>query len=239
MTSGNRLWIALPALLLTSGILVSSQAPAKGRTVWDGVYTEAQAERATGVFGASCAGCHALTPEGNRALSGDRFWQNNTQKTVSDLLTYISKNMPNGNGGSLSADSYRDITALILKSNGLPAGSAELTLETSAGVQIIPKDGPGELPNNTLVRVVGCLAKSGSEWALTSATTPVRTDKTASDPADATVPLGTGTIALKFVLTKLDAHVGKKMSVAGMLIGAGGVNGLNVAVIGPVADTCP
>ena len=239
MRSGNRLWIALPALLLTGGIRVSSQAPAKGRTVWDGVYTDAQANRATGVFGASCAGCHALTPEGNRALAGDRFWQNNTQKTVADLLTYISKNMPNGNGGSLSADSYRDITALILKSNGLPAGQAELSLETSAGVQIIPKDGPGELPNNTLVRVVGCLAKSGNEWTLTNSTKPVRTDKTASDPADATVPLGSGTMALKFVLTRLDAHVGKRMSVAGMLIGAGGVNGLNVAVVSPVAETCP
>ena len=222
-----------------SGILVSSQAPARGRTVWDGVYTEAQAERATGVFGASCAGCHALTPEGNRALSGDRFWQNNTQKTVADLLTYISKNMPNGNGGSLSSDSYRDITALILKSNGLPAGSAELTLETSAGVQIIPKDGPGELPNNTLVRVVGCLAKQGNEWTLTNATVPVRSDKTQPDPADATVALGTRTMALKFVLTKLDAFVGQRMSVAGMLMGAGGVDGLNVAVVNRVAEACP
>ena len=61
----------MPVLLLAGGILVSSQAPPKRRTVWDGVYTEAQATRATGIFGSTCAGCHTLTPEGNRPLSGD------------------------------------------------------------------------------------------------------------------------------------------------------------------------
>lgn len=239
MTAGNRLRLILPVVLFAGSALVSSQAPTKSRTVWDGVYTEAQATRATGVFGASCAGCHALTPEGARPLSGEEFWQSHTQKSVSELLNYISKNMPNGNGGSLAPESYNDIVALILKSNGFPAGATELTPASIAGVMIVSKDGPGELPANTLVRVVGCLAKSGNEWTLTNATAPVRTDKTASDPSDATVALGTGTMALKFVLTKLDAFVGQRMSVAGMLIGAGGANGLNVAVVNRVGEACP
>jgi len=237
MKAGNRLLLLLPVLLLAGGVLVSSQA--KPKTVWDGVYTEAQATRATGIFGASCAGCHTLTPDGNRPLSGETFWQSNTQKSVAELLGYVSKNMPNGNGGSLSPESYNDLVALILKSNGFPAGQTELTPASIAGVQIISKDGPGELPANTLVRVVGCLAKSGNEWTLTSATAPVRTDKTAATPEDATVALGSRTIALKFVLTKLDAMVGKRMSVSGMLIGAGGADGINVAVVNRVADTCP
>lgn len=239
MNAGNRLWLALPTLLLAGAGLVSSQAPQKPRTVWDGVYTEAQATRATGVFGATCAGCHTLTSDGNRPLSGESFWQSNTQKSVAELLGYVSKNMPNGNGGSLSPESYNDLVALILKSNGFPAGQTELTPASIAGVQIISKDGPGELPANTLVRVVGCLAKNGNEWTLTSATAPVRTDKTAATPEDATVALGTRTIALKFVLTKLDAMVGKRMSVSGMLIGAGGADGINVAVVNRVAETCP
>ena len=239
MKAGNRLLIALPLLLLAGGVLASSQAPQKPKTVWDGVYTEAQATRATGVFGASCAGCHTLTPDGNRPLSGETFWQSNTQKSVAELLGYVSKNMPNGNGGSLSPENYNDLVALILKSNGFPAGKAELTAASVEGVQIISKDGPGELPANTLVRVVGCLAKTGNEWTLTSATAPVRTDKTAATPEDATVALGTRTIALKFVLTKLDSFVGKRMSVSGMLLGAGGADGLNVAVVNRVAETCP
>lgn len=240
MTRGKRLQAFLILLLLLAGTgFVSSQAPSKPRTVWDGVYTEDQATRATGVYGASCAGCHALTPEGNRPLSGEEFWQSHTQKSVAELLSYISKNMPNGNGGSLSPESYNDIVALILKSNGFPAGSTELTPASIDGVMIVSKDGPGELPASTLVRVVGCLAKGGSDWTLTNATAPVRTDKTQPDPADSTVALGTGTMPLKFVLTKLDAFVGQRMSVSGMLIGAGGADGLNVAVANRVGETCP
>ena len=239
MNAGNRLWIALPTLLLAGAGLVSSQAPQKPRTVWDGVYTEAQATRATGVFGATCAGCHTLTSDGNRPLSGESFWQSNTQKSVAELLGYVSKNMPNGNGGSLAQETYNDLVALILKSNGFPAGATELTPASIAGVQIVSKDGPGELPANTLVRVVGCLVKSGNEWTLTNATAPARTDKTAATPEDATVALGTRTIALKFVLTKLDSFVGQRMSVSGMLIGAGGADGLNVAVVNRVSATCP
>ena len=239
MMAGNRVLILLPVLVCVGGVLVSSQAPQKPKTVWDGVYTEAQANRATGVFGASCAGCHTLTPDGNRPLSGESFWQSNTQKSVAELLGYVSKNMPNGNGGSLSPENYNDLVALILKSNGFPAGPTELTAASIEGVQIISKDGPGELPANTLVRVVGCLVKSGNEWTLANATAPVRTDKTAPTPEDATVALGTRTIALRFVLTKLDPFVGKRMSVSGMLIGAGGADGLNVAVVNRVAETCP
>ena len=239
MNAGNRVLLLLPVLLCVGGVLVSSQAPQKPKTVWDGVYTEAQATRATGVFGASCAGCHTLTPDGNRPLSGETFWQSNTQKSVAELLAYVSKNMPNGNGGSLSPENYNDLVALILKSNGFPAGPAELTAASVEGVQIVSKDGPGELPANTLVRVVGCLVKSGNEWTLANATAPVRTEKTAPTPEDATVALGTRTIALKFVLTKLDAFVGKRMSVSGMLLGAGGADGINVAVVNRVAESCP
>ena len=127
MTGGRRPFtLAVPVFIFASGIFASSQAPQKPKTVWDGVYTEAQATRATGVFGASCAGCHTLTPDGNRPLSGETFWQSNTQKSVAELLGYVSKNMPNGNGGSLSPENYNDLVALILKSNGFPAGQAEL-----------------------------------------------------------------------------------------------------------------
>ena len=142
--------------------------------------------------------------------------------------------------GSLPASTYNDLVALILKSNGFPAGATELAPETIADVQIVPKDGgSGDLPANTLVRMVGCLAKSGSEWVLTSASTPERTDKTGARPDDATRPLGTQTMALKFVLTRLDAFAGQRMSVSGLLIGAGGADGINVTTINRVAEACP
>ena len=224
-----------------STVVIAAQgAKPTGPTVWDGVYTDAQADRATGIFSQSCERCHTLTSEGTRPLSGDKFWEGYTQKTVGDLLNFVKTNMPNGQGGSLPAPTYNDLVALILKSNGFPAGKTEVTPETVANVQIIPKDGPGELPNNTLVRVVGCLAaKSGSDWTLTSATTPQRIDKTGPVPEDATRPLGDRTVTLKFVLNRLDTFVGQRMAVTGILIGAGGVNGVNVATVNRVAEACP
>jgi hypothetical protein len=230
--------VVLIALLLFDGRIVRGQAAA-GRTVWDGVYTEAQAARATTAFNSSCANCHSLTPQGNRSLSGDKFWEGFTQKTVGDLLTYVKTNMPNGNGGSLSATTYNDLVSLILKSNNFPPGATELAPESIANVQIIPKDGPGELPSNVLARVVGCLTKSGSDWVLTNATAPVRIERTGVGPDDATRPLGSRTTSLKFVLTRLDAYIGQRMSASGLLIGAGGSDGLNVTTVSRVAETCP
>jgi mono/diheme cytochrome c family protein len=224
---------------LVGSVITAAQTPAKGPTVWDGVYTEAQAERATAIFGSNCSNCHTLTSEGNRPLSGDKFWEGFTQKTVGDLLKFVSTSMPNNNPGTLPAASYNDLVALILKSNGFPAGTAEVTPDAVATVQIIPKDGPGELPANTLVRVVGCLSKSGSDWVLTSATMPERVDKTGVGPEDATRALGDRTATLKFVLTRLDPFVGQRMSVSGILLGAGGANGINVTTVSKVADTCP
>lgn len=225
---------------VATAIVTAQAAKPTGPTVWDGVYTDAQADRASGVFSQTCERCHTLTSQGTRPLSGDKFWEGYTQKTVGDLLTFVKTNMPNGQGGTLPATTYNDLVALILKSNGFPAGKTEVTPETVANVQIIPKDGPGELPNNTLVRVVGCLApKSGSDWTLTSATVPQRIEKTGPVPEDTTRPLGDRTVTLKFVLNRLDTFVGQRMSVTGILIGAGGVNGINVATVNRVAEACP
>ena len=225
---------------LTTAVITAQTAKPTGPTVWDGVFTDAQADRASGTFSQSCERCHTLSAQGTRPLSGEKFWEGYTQKTVGDLLTFVKTNMPNGQGGTLPAPSYNDLVALILKSNGFPAGKTELTPETVANVQIIPKDGPGELPGNTLVRIVGCLApKSDADWTLTSATVPQRIEKTGAVPEDATRPLGDRTMTLKFVLNRLDSFVGQRMAVTGILIGAGGVNGINVATVNRVAEACP
>jgi S-disulfanyl-L-cysteine oxidoreductase SoxD len=237
--------VGYPAILLAfvalgTALLNAQASSAKSRTVWDGAYTDAQAGRATATFSQSCANCHTLGPEGKGPLTGDAFWKGFTQKTVGDLLTFVKTNMPNGvNAGSLSASSYNDLVALILKSNGFPAGATEVAPDAVAGVQIIPKDGPGELPSNTLVRVVGCLSKSGSDWVLVNATVPERIERTGPGPEDASRPLGSRSLALKFVLTRLDPFAGQRMSVSGMLIGAGGSDGINVTTVSRVGETCP
>src|SRR5437763_2797179 len=152
----TRALITAAGIVLIASAYMNAQAPTP-RTVWDGVYTDAQAERARGTFESTCSRCHSLTPgpagQGG-PLVGDKFWTANSQKSVGDLLAYMSKNIPNGNGGSLSASPYNDLVALVLKSNGFPTGTTEVTPESAAGAQIIPKDGPRQLPANDPPRVL-------------------------------------------------------------------------------------
>jgi S-disulfanyl-L-cysteine oxidoreductase SoxD len=230
--------VALLLLALAAASLVTAQTSPARKTVWDGVYTEAQAARGIGAFGQSCAGCHALTAEGKAPLVGDPFWKSFAQKSVGDLLEFVSANMPNGTPHSLSESTYGDIVALMLKSNGFPAGANELRLDTVGNVQIVQKDGRTQLPSDALARVVGCLARNGSDWAVTRATTPERAEN-APGGQDATRPLGNRTIPLKFVVTKLDPLSGSRVVVNGLLIGADGVDGINVTNVTRVAEKCP
>src|SRR6202050_914542 len=239
MQRAGLLFIVLAAASLVTAQTSTPQTSTGRRTVWDGVYTEAQASRGTMAFGQSCAGCHALAAEGKAPLAGDPFWKSFAQKNVGDLLEFVSAYMPNGAPGSLSEPTYNDIVAVILKSNGFPAGPTELGRNTISGVQIIPKDGSAELPANALARVIGCLARSGADWVVTSATTPERAERAAAGGEDATRPLGGRTMPLKFVVTKLDSLVGSRVAVSGLLIGADGVDGINVTTVNRVAPKCP
>ncbi len=147
--------------------------------------------------------------------------------------------MPNGTPGSLSESTYRDIVALMLKSNGFPAVATELRRDNIAAVQIVPKDGGTELPADALARVVGCLAKSGADWVVMKATAPERAERASSAGEDSTRPLGTRTMPLKFVVTRLDSLAGSRVAVSGLLIGAGGADGINVTTVTRVAPKCP
>jgi mono/diheme cytochrome c family protein len=237
---------AVLAFVACASINAQQGAP-RGRTVWDGAYTDAQAERARPTFDSRCANCHTLGSDGGGnsgpanggPLSGDKFWKAFTQRSVLDLVNFVKKNMPNGAAaGSLPAETYNDLVALILKANGFPAGPAEVTPDAVADIQIQPKDGPGELPAGVLARVVGCLARSGSDWVVVRATTPERIDSAGAGPTDATRALGTREIALKFALTRLDRMVDQRVSVSGLLIGTGGAAGINVTSVTRVAADC-
>jgi cytochrome c553 len=230
------------SMFFTVAMLTGAAASAiQSKTVWDGIYTQPQATRGAASFASTCARCHAAEPnagEEGRNLAGKAFWDSFRESTVDRLLDYVSRNMPNGAGGTLSADTYVDLVAFILSRNDLPAGPIELTKESAVGVQIIAKNGPGELPNGTLVRVVGCLAgKEGNAWLLNSATAPERPNP-AADADDSARPLGTRSYQLKFVLTSLDRYVGHRLRVRGLLIGEGGRDGINVSQTDSLAESC-
>jgi mono/diheme cytochrome c family protein len=235
-------------LVLVQMALIYAQAPGgtterPSRTVWDGIYTDAQAQRGRGFYAEHCAGCHGANLEGaeHRALKGDRFWATWQDTTVDRLLTHVTLNMPHSEDGSLKgtlgARVYADIVAHILNTNQFPAGTAELSESAVAGVRILRKDGSGELPAGSLAHVVGCLEKgTGRNWKLVKGSRPARVVEGQS--TDRNAPLGDREFALMFVLTPLDKFVGHRMSVSASLMGDGGTQGLNVTTIESVSATC-
>jgi mono/diheme cytochrome c family protein len=225
---------------LAAGTLVSAaQQPATAKSVWDGIYTEQQAARGAQAYSANCSRCHGVELEGanGKPLVGDVFWRDFQARTVEYLLTYMSKNMPNGTPATLPADMYLDLTAFILSRNQFPTGGAPLTAESAGGVQIVQQGGSTELPAAALARVVGCLAKAGTGWRVNSATVPERADGKPV-PGDATRPLGSRSFSLQFVLLPLDAMVGHRVVATGVLMGQGGADGINVMQVDSLSNTC-
>jgi len=97
-----------------------------GRTVWDQVYTDAQAGRGSRLFSEHCALCHSEKMTGGlggaAALIGPEFQYLWVDKSVGELFVILRAKMPPGEAGSLSDQEYADILAAILRGNGFPAG---------------------------------------------------------------------------------------------------------------------
>jgi len=102
-------------------------------SVWDGVYSDAQASRGETVYGTSCGSCHRPNLAGhgqNPALAGTTFVSKWDGQTVGDLFEKIQISMPADHPGSLSAAENAEVVAYILKYNKFPAGSKDLAANT-------------------------------------------------------------------------------------------------------------
>ena len=101
------------------------------RSVWDGVYTDQQAQRGETPYHDYCADCHGDDLEGDAeapALSGAMFQTNWDGLPLGSLFQRIRRDMPlNKYVGALSPSVNADILAYILKVNRFPEGSAELS----------------------------------------------------------------------------------------------------------------
>lgn len=120
--------VALAATFSPTGVEAQAVAAVPTRSVAQGVYTEAEAERGRGVFDRLCTDCHAA-----RMWGGD--WDG---KTVGDVYEVIANFMPEPNPGSMTAAEVRDVIAHILKSNDVPTGTNELppTLEALKDIKL-------------------------------------------------------------------------------------------------------
>ena len=113
-------------LVVAAGLVLAAQ---ESRTVWNGVYTEAQAKRGEAVYLESCANCHGIELEGmdmSPALAGATFGSNWNDLTMGDLSERIRISMPADRPGSMTRAQVADVMAFMLKANKFPAGATEL-----------------------------------------------------------------------------------------------------------------
>jgi mono/diheme cytochrome c family protein len=115
-----------------------------GRSVWDGVYTQEQADRGKASYARECASCHGDSLTGGEmapALAGGDFLSNWNGLSVGQFFDRVRTSMPLNKPGSVSREVNSDITAFILQANSFPAGKAQLDTKSEIlnGIKIEAK----------------------------------------------------------------------------------------------------
>jgi mono/diheme cytochrome c family protein len=145
----RQLGVLLALCLPVSTAAWSAQQSAP-KTIWDGIYTEAQAQRGEQLFKSECSYCHrvdlsggffdngtgrAATLAGPRAF-GSSFEERWKDQTVGDMVATIAATMPQQRPTSLSVQTYVDIVSYLLAKNQIPAGKTELPVDVAALMQL-------------------------------------------------------------------------------------------------------
>lgn len=216
---------AVLALVAAGVVFTTALAAQAPKTVWDGVYTTAQATRGAVLFDAECAACHGPSGAGGgmaAPLVGAAFSANYDGLTVGDLFDRNRSTMPPGKEGQLSAEQNADIAAFMLQFNAFPAGEKELpaqgmllrSIKYLAAQPEQPNQGnrpPGTHQDNT----------RGEEW-ITRLERPERIPGLKIDeviaslglkPGDVVADIGSGTGAYTIPFAKAVAPSGKAIAV--------------------------
>lgn len=232
-------------LLILAAQTAAAQS-AKDQTVWDGVYTAAQAEHGKTVYADHCSQCHKddlSAYEG--VLRGNRFMDHWREDSLDNFFLTMKSTMPRGAPASLPNAAYLDLVAYVLQANDFPAGSKELRADALRAIKVQGKSGPQDVPAGALIDVVGCLLQdSANSWALANATEPLRTRNPNDSTADElkhweATPLGTHKFGLMDAGSyHPDAQKGHKVEAKGFLIRNPGEDRINVTAMQMTGTKC-
>lgn len=100
-------------------------AQSASRTIRDGVFSPAQAERGAQVFGTICTNCHDIT----EFTGAGAYLEDVEGKPLWETFEFVSSEMPEDDPGSLSLEEYSAVLAYIFSVYGLPSGDAELAVD--------------------------------------------------------------------------------------------------------------
>jgi cytochrome c len=125
----------MAALMLAVTFAVVASAQEK-KSVWSGVYTDAQADRGVAVYKAKCTFCHGDSLrgaiDGGPPLRGLEFTLRWNGIALSDMVDQIAQQMPFEKPNTLKRQEYVDILTFLFRANGIPAGTTELTTDPAA-----------------------------------------------------------------------------------------------------------
>jgi len=128
---------------------------AQSRSVTEGVYSAAQAERGQEVYRSQCNECHGNALQGGSGppLTGARFISNWSGRPLLELVDKIQNIMPFGKPGTVSRAQAVDLSAYILQSGKFPAVQTELGDDRLAQIAF-----PGVRKEATLVAAAASAA---------------------------------------------------------------------------------
>lgn len=190
-------------------------------TVWQGVYTEAQAVRGQNEYATHCASCHRDDLSGyNNILKGTRFMQKYRESSLHLLFDKTRTTMPRGAPATLSDKTYVDIVSYMLKANEFPAGAQELRVEDLRKTN--PSDGA---------------------WMLAHSSDPIRTGNPQPEAGEREaaegLPLGPGTFRLLVSAAYAPEPLkGHKVEVRGFLIRRPTESRLNITSLVTLDPSC-
>ncbi len=120
-------------------------------SVWDGVFTEAQAKRGQSGYSGACGRCHGRRLNGapedpdmrsTPPLARAKFLRVWEGRSLATLFEYTRATMPESNPGSLTDDEYIDVIAYMLSVSGMPAGDDELKPDPQPLARVVIEQGP-------------------------------------------------------------------------------------------------
>jgi mono/diheme cytochrome c family protein len=121
--------LALAATAFVAAVLAAQDV----KSVWDGVYTEAQASRGEALYLDRCVRCHGPSymggADGAQPLIGSTFNGNWNNVTLDQMLDRVRLTMPQDKPASMSRQQTADAIAFLLRINKIPAGKTELPRE--------------------------------------------------------------------------------------------------------------